>query len=97
MTSRHYFGLFLLAAVAVAAGLSKSKGEVRRLVSDQEVLLVAQKSDVGAAVAALRAGASDYLLKPVDEAELLQRVSRAIERAALRREGDGIPSTKGVL
>ncbi len=60
--------------------------EVRRLVGDQEVILVTQKTDVGAAVAALRAGASDYLLKPVDEAELFGRVSRALERAALRRE-----------
>lgn len=60
--------------------------ELRRVAGEQEVILVTQKTDVGAAVAALRAGASDYLLKPVDESELLQRVSRALERAALRRE-----------
>ena len=60
--------------------------EVRRIAAEQEVILVTQKSDVGAAVAALRAGASDFLLKPVDEAELLQRVNRALERSALRRE-----------
>ena len=60
--------------------------ELHRIAAEQEVILVAQKSDVGAAVAALRAGASDYLLKPVDEGELARRVSRAVERAALRRE-----------
>ncbi|MBI5549661.1 MAG: response regulator, partial [Deltaproteobacteria bacterium] len=60
--------------------------EVRRIANEQEVILVTQRSDVGAAVAALRAGASDFLLKPVDEGELVQRVSRALERVALRRE-----------
>lgn len=59
---------------------------LRRSASDQEIILLARKSDVAAAVAALRAGASDYLLKPIDDAELQQRVSRALERAALRRE-----------
>ncbi|HEY3449281.1 MAG TPA: response regulator [Myxococcales bacterium] len=59
---------------------------IRRIASEQEIILLTQKADVGAAVAALRAGASDYLLKPVEDAELFQRVSRALERSALRRE-----------
>lgn len=60
--------------------------EIRRIASDQEIILLAQKTDIGAAVAALRAGASDYILKPIDEGELVSRVSRALERAAIRRE-----------
>ncbi|MGI5863983.1 MAG: response regulator [Myxococcales bacterium] len=60
--------------------------EVRRRVPEQEVILVTQRSDVNAAVSALRAGASDYLLKPVEETELVERVNRSLERAALRKE-----------
>ena len=53
---------------------------------EQEVILVTTKSDASAAISALRAGASDYLLKPIDDAELLRCVKRSMERVALRRE-----------
>ncbi|MBU8899732.1 response regulator [Corallococcus sp. M34] len=53
---------------------------------DQEVILVSQRSDVKGSETALRAGVADCLTKPVDEADLLLAVDRALERAQLRRE-----------
>ncbi len=66
--------------------------ELRRRVPEQEVLVVTGRGDVQSAVAALRAGASDYLVKPVDPAELMERVARAVERAALRLERERLLS-----
>lgn len=54
--------------------------------ADQEVILVSQRQDVKGSAMALRAGVSDCLTKPVDEADLLLAVDRALERASLRRE-----------
>ncbi|MBJ6761987.1 response regulator [Myxococcaceae bacterium JPH2] len=53
---------------------------------DQEVILVSQRTDVKGSETALRAGVADCLTKPVDEADLLLAVDRALERAQLRRE-----------
>lgn len=53
---------------------------------DQEVILVSARQDARASLTAVRAGATDFLLKPVDEAELLLTTERCLERAALRRE-----------
>ena len=54
--------------------------------ADQEVILVSQRQDVKGSAMALRAGVSDCLTKPVDEADLMLAVDRALERASLRRE-----------
>ncbi len=61
-------------------------GEIRKRLPDQEVILVTQQSQVATAVAALRAGASDFLVKPVEESELAERLNRSLERVALKRE-----------
>ena len=53
---------------------------------DQEVILVSQRSDVRGSEMALRSGAADCLTKPIEEADLLLAVGRALERASLRRE-----------
>jgi diguanylate cyclase (GGDEF)-like protein len=42
--------------------------------------------DVRLAVAAMKAGCGDFLMKPVDREELSRAVDRALERTALRRE-----------
>lgn len=60
--------------------------EVRRRAPEQEVVVVTGRDDVRSAVASLRAGASDYLVKPMGLAELLDRVGRGLDRAALRLE-----------
>jgi diguanylate cyclase (GGDEF)-like protein len=53
---------------------------------DQEVILVSQRTDVKGSAMALRAGVSDCLTKPVEEADLQLAAERALERAQLRRE-----------
>jgi len=51
---------------------------------DQSLLVLSSISDPRAAVAAMRAGASDYLLKPIDRDALPLAVERTLEAAALR-------------
>jgi len=54
---------------------------------DLPVIVVSGTGDVADVIAALRAGATDYLLKPVEDlAILLHAVKRALERAELLQE-----------
>jgi CheY-like chemotaxis protein len=53
-----------------------------------EVVVVTQQDEVRSAVEAMQAGASDYLVKPIERSELLFAVRRAVERGQLRREKD---------
>jgi two-component system response regulator HydG len=55
---------------------------------DLPVLVVTAFGDVGSAVSAMRAGAADYLTKPVDFDALLMAIERALERRELRAEAD---------
>jgi DNA-binding NtrC family response regulator len=53
---------------------------------DIEVVLITAFATIDDAVEAIKAGAYDYLTKPLDPARLLITVRRAAERAALSRE-----------
>jgi len=59
--------------------------EATRLQPDAAVLLVTGHESVRTAVEAMREGASDYLAKPVDLAELRARLARAVESVRLKR------------
>src|SRR5690242_14541479 len=50
------------------------------------VIVTVPSPALGSAISALRQGAFDYLLKPVNPDELTAVVSKALEMAALRRE-----------
>ena len=52
------------------------------------MIVVTAFGDVGSAVTAMRAGAADYLTKPVDFDALLLAIERALERRELRAEAD---------
>ena len=52
----------------------------------QAVILVTGMTDAKSAIDALRAGASDFLSKPLDEAGLVLALERSSGRATLRRE-----------
>lgn len=52
------------------------------------VIVVTAVNETGGAVAAMRAGAEDYVRKPIDDDELLVTVERAIERTRVRAEAD---------
>ena len=51
-----------------------------------EVVLITAFADLDTAIAALRAGASDFILKPFRVAQILNAVRQCLERASLARE-----------
>jgi two-component system response regulator HydG len=63
---------------------------LKELDRDLPVIVVTAFSDVSSAVTAMRAGAEDYLTKPVDFDALVLALDRAIERRDLRVEAEGL-------
>ena len=59
---------------------------LREIGSDAAVVVVAPRERLEAAVVALRAGAQSFLLRPVEPAQALLALERALERRRLRRE-----------
>ncbi|GCE11927.1 sigma-54-dependent transcriptional regulator [Tengunoibacter tsumagoiensis] len=60
--------------------------QIRKLDPDVPVVMLTAYGDVQTAVAAMKLGAADYLLKGFDLAELLLVVQRALETSAMARE-----------
>jgi DNA-binding NtrC family response regulator len=60
--------------------------ELRARDPDLSVVMVTGYGSIESAVRAMKEGASDYILKPVDNARLLESVRRSIELARLRRD-----------
>jgi two-component system response regulator HydG len=54
------------------------------------VIVVTAFGDVASAVAAMRAGADDYLTKPIDSTSSRWRIERALERRDLRAEAENL-------
>jgi two-component system cell cycle response regulator len=53
---------------------------------DQDVVVITSVGDVKTAVDAMKLGATDYLLKPIDKAALLRTLDSILERRAMREE-----------
>ena len=64
--------------------------KLREQDQDLPVIVVTAFGDVSSAVGAMRAGAEDYLTKPVDFDALVLSVERALERRDLRAEADNL-------
>lgn len=60
--------------------------EIRKTEADLPVIMLTAYGDVQTAVAAMKLGASDYLMKGFDLTELLLAVQRALETSAMYRE-----------
>lgn len=60
--------------------------EIRKLDPDLPVIMLTAYGDVQTAVAAMKLGAADYLIKGFDLAELLLVVQRALKTSAMYRE-----------
>jgi DNA-binding NtrC family response regulator len=60
--------------------------ELRSRDPDLSVVMVTGYGSVESAVRAMKDGASDYMLKPIDNVRLLEAVRRSIELARLRRD-----------
>ncbi|HEX7737367.1 MAG TPA: sigma-54 dependent transcriptional regulator [Ktedonobacteraceae bacterium] len=61
-------------------------GEIRKSDPDLPVIMLTAYGDVQTAVAAMKLGASDYLIKGFDLTELLLVVQRALETSSMYRE-----------
>jgi two-component system, NtrC family, response regulator HydG len=64
--------------------------ELRERELDLPTLVVTSASEVASAVAAMRAGAADYITKPIDFDSLLLAVERAIEHRDVRIENENL-------
>jgi len=64
--------------------------KLRELDGDIPVIVATAFGDVSSAVTAMRAGAADYLTKPIDFDALLVAIDRARERRALRVEAENL-------
>jgi two-component system NtrC family response regulator len=60
---------------------------LRDLRSDAAVVVAVAPERADAALAALRAGAESYLLRPLDPAQVLLALEKALEKRALRKDG----------
>src|SRR5688572_29469410 len=65
-------------------------GELRTRGHDIPVIVVTSAAEVRSAVEAMRAGATDYITKPVDFDALLLSVERALEHRAVRLENENL-------
>ena len=59
---------------------------VRAICPDTPIVIVSAMHDVNVAIAAMRNGAYDYLLKPFEQEQLLTTVKRAIEHRRIARQ-----------
>jgi two-component system response regulator HydG len=65
-------------------------GELRERDRDLPVIVVTSAAEVRAAVEAMRAGATDYITKPVDFEELVLAMTRALEQRDVRIENENL-------
>src|SRR5271167_4608493 len=61
------------------------------------IVMVTAVHDIGVALQALRNGAYDYLLKPVEREQLLATVRRALESRRLKRENEAYRANREAL
>ncbi len=65
--------------------------QINEIAPDTPVIVLSAAGDMGEVVEALRVGASDYLLKPVEDLAVLEHaVQRSLDRARLRIENQRI-------
>ena len=60
--------------------------ELKHLAKDVDFIVITGYADLNAAIAALREGVSDYLIKPVDPDALRATLSRLAKRRVVERE-----------
>ena len=83
---RHRFDLVVLdISLPGKTGITWLK-ELRAQGNASEVVLITAFADLDTAIEALRAGASDFILKPFRLTQILNAVQQCLERAFLKRE-----------
>ena len=64
---------------------------------DMPVVMVTAVHDISVALAAIRNGAYDYLLKPFEREQLLNAVGRALENRRLKVENRNVSDESGIF
>jgi DNA-binding NtrC family response regulator len=83
---KHRFDLMILdIALPGRSGIELLR-ELRAQGHEGEAVMITAFADLDTAIEALRAGASDFLLKPFRVTQVLNAFKRALERASLKRE-----------
>ncbi len=77
---------FCLICVCLELGGLEVLAQIRKIDEEVPVVILTAYGDVQTAVAAMKLGAADYLLKGFDLEELLLVVQRALEKSAMSRE-----------
>ena len=86
LVQRHRFDLVVLdIALPGISGIAWLK-DLRARGFGGEVVLITAFADLDTAIEALRAGASDFILKPFRVTQILNALRQGLERAGLRRE-----------
>lgn len=86
LTHKHRFDLVILdIALPGKNGITLLR-DLRAQGFEGEVVLITAFADLDTAIEALRAGASDFLLKPFRVTQVLNAFKRSLERARLKRE-----------
>jgi DNA-binding NtrC family response regulator len=86
LVRRHRFDLVILdIALPGKSGLQWLR-ELRAAGVASEVVLITAFADLDTAIEALRAGASDFILKPFRVTQILNALRQSLERARLQRE-----------
>lgn len=86
LVRRHRFDLVILDVNLPGKSGITWLGELRQQGYAGEVVLITAFADLDTAIEALRAGASDFILKPFRVAQILNAVRQCLERASLERE-----------
>jgi DNA-binding NtrC family response regulator len=86
LVQRHRFDLVILDITLPGKSGIAWLRELRERGFGGEVVLITAFADLDTAIEALRAGASDFILKPLRVTQILNAVRRGLERAHLERE-----------
>jgi DNA-binding NtrC family response regulator len=86
LVRRHRFDLLILDITLPGKSGIVWLRELRDQGYAGEVVLITAFADLDTAIEALRAGASDFILKPFRVTQILNAVKHGLERASLRRE-----------
>ena len=86
LLQRHRFDLVILDIALPGRNGIELLRQLREQGNACEVVLITAFADLDTAIEALRAGASDFLLKPFRVTQVLNAVQRGLERSSLKRE-----------
>ena len=90
---RERFDVFLTDCNIPGVDALRTSDEVRRINPDMAVIIMTSFGTIETAVKAIKAGAYDYLPKPIDLEQLAVLIERISERQNLIRENHGAEGT----